>query len=543
MEQKDILIYDLECKVFGKPDSSKDEFRIFACYSYETKKYYTLTEKEDIQKIINKHKFLIGFNNIEYDNPILKRFGINIDYKIIIDLMVIIDKRKSGMKIKEGMLGDLLIYQSLDFITKLLGLADEETGKKKIDYKLFYKDKWSNKEYELIADYAKRDIEITKKLYEWLESYFVGFKSFVTKENIRKKKYLTSSLAGFAYEAICNAMKWEPVKSQTTEKVKLKGGYVSYPAGEKFEGDIFCLDFNCLIEGTQIKMCGKYKNQYYNKNIEDLQEGEFIVNHEGKQMIDNIKKEYYEGDVIEIELENNKKICCTPQHQFPVYRDEKQIDIKAEDLKFSDELICRKSKRGIKNGHYRGGKIEKKCEVCNKNFLIFPSEDYIKSCSIKCSNILKSRNSAKTNLGKRKEDTPHLMKMSLERTGVKRNLLSRKNIAIGNKKSNQNNYNNGKYQYKDIVFKSEYELKVAQALDRDNIKWMYEPKVFVLNDKDVYTPDFYLPDLDKWLEVKGTRKFNWTEGHKKFKAFNKKYKNSVIIFDDQIKELKEMLEK
>jgi len=171
----------------------------------------------------------------------------------MIDLMVIIDKRKGGMKIKEGMLGDLLISQSLDFITKLLGLADEESGKKKIDYKIFAKEKWTADEYDLIGDYAKRDIEVTKKLYEWLEDYFEASKEFVTEESIRKKKYLTSSLAGFAYEAICKAMSWKPEMSKSEEKVTLKGGYVSYPAGDKFEGDIFCLDFNSLYPHITIQ--------------------------------------------------------------------------------------------------------------------------------------------------------------------------------------------------------------------------------------------------------------------------------------------------
>jgi len=244
---EDILIYDIETKVFGKPDSSKDRLKIFGCFSYKTGKYYLLEKKEDVQKIIKAHRFLVGFNNKEYDDPILKREGIKLDYKTIIDLRELITRRAPMIKIDKGILNDLLMRTSLDFITRLLGLVTDDSAKGDIDYKVFMKDVWTADEKKTICEYAKRDIEVTKKLYEWAETYFAPFKDFISKEDVKKKLYLTATIAKFAYKAICKAMGWNEQYGEVTEGRKtISGGYVGYPAGERFGGNIFCLDYNSL---------------------------------------------------------------------------------------------------------------------------------------------------------------------------------------------------------------------------------------------------------------------------------------------------------
>jgi len=256
---EDVLIYDIETRVFGKPDSSKDRLRIFGCYSYKTKKYYLLTRKDQIQKIINAHRFLVGFNNVGthlqpgYDNPVLRREGINLEYKRFIDLRNVFKQRASQMKIKKGMLGDLIMEYSLRYITELLDIVNREEGKLDIDYSLFMKETWTKEETEEIMKYTKRDIEITKKLYEWVEEYFDGFKVFLNEDDVKKKYYLTKSMAGLAYKAICKAMKWEEEKGDKADDQRISGGYVSYPAGEQFKGDIYCLDFNSLYPHIMIQ--------------------------------------------------------------------------------------------------------------------------------------------------------------------------------------------------------------------------------------------------------------------------------------------------
>lgn len=254
MIKEDSLVYDIETHTFGMPDPQKDELRIFACYSYKTKKYYLLTDKTQIQKAINAHKYMIGFNNKGYDNPILEREGINMKYKCMVDLMEIFKKRANGMKIKKGLLGNLLMKYSLDYITKMLDIVDDETGKKEIDYSVFRKAIWTPAEAEEIGQYAKRDIKVTKALYEWVEEYFKAFKDFVHERDIDNKSYLTCTLACFAYKAVCKEMGWKEDYSDgfgTDEQYK--GGYVAYPAGEKFEGNIAYYDFSSLYPNLFIQ--------------------------------------------------------------------------------------------------------------------------------------------------------------------------------------------------------------------------------------------------------------------------------------------------
>lgn len=259
--KEDVLIYDIESRNKGYADATSDRMRIFGCYSYKTHKYYLITDKEQVQKIINAHKFLVGFNTEGYDEPILKREGIEIQYKIRIDLFDLFKKRAGGMKVKQGMLKDLLMSYSLDYITQTLGLAKEGETKLEFDYNLFNKESWTEEEMKLIREYTERDLELTKKLYEFVEDYFAGFKDFLHIEDVEKKRYLTVSIAKFAYKAICKALGWTeeyPAHGSTSDDEEgIAGGYVAYPAGEEFHEDCYCLDFASLYPHIMIQ-CNLY---------------------------------------------------------------------------------------------------------------------------------------------------------------------------------------------------------------------------------------------------------------------------------------------
>ena len=277
----DTLIYDLETKTFGKPDPSKDIMRIFACYSYMKDKTYLLTNKDQAQTIIRAHKFLVGFNSHEYDNPIMIREGLDIKYKMLIDLRKIFKSRASQMKIKKGMLGDLLMEYSLDYITRTLDIVTEEEAKLKIDYGLFRLDTWTPEQRKEIAEYTRRDIEVTKTLYEWVENYFSGFKPFISQKDVNKKVHLTASIAKFAYKAICFAMKWsEEYGTDNADDEKIGGGYVAYPSGEIHEGLIYCLDFNSLYPHIMI-MCNLYGEVRNPEDIPNAWNGSGVWNVQG----------------------------------------------------------------------------------------------------------------------------------------------------------------------------------------------------------------------------------------------------------------------
>ena len=70
-------------------------------------------------------------------------------------------------------------------------------------------------------------------------------------------------------------------------------------------------------------------------------------------------------------------------------------------------------------------------------------------------------------------------------------------------------------QYKGYKFRSRLESRFAVMFDALDIKWVYEPEGYDLGAAGWYLPDFYLPDLDVWVEVKA-KPLNAKEREKAF---------------------------
>jgi hypothetical protein len=62
------------------------------------------------------------------------------------------------------------------------------------------------------------------------------------------------------------------------------------------------------------------------------------------------------------------------------------------------------------------------------------------------------------------------------------------------------------------LFAHPMELELAHLLDRCGVRWRYEPHTFVIARRRdgslarAFTPDFYLPDLDYYLECTVARR-------------------------------------
>ncbi len=66
------------------------------------------------------------------------------------------------------------------------------------------------------------------------------------------------------------------------------------------------------------------------------------------------------------------------------------------------------------------------------------------------------------------------------------------------------------------------------------VKWIYEPKTFDLKTQN-YTPDFYLPDKDEYIEVKN---FLWKYSKIRDDKFRKSYPNiklKLLLKEDYLK--------
>ena len=84
--------------------------------------------------------------------------------------------------------------------------------------------------------------------------------------------------------------------------------------------------------------------------------------------------------------------------------------------------------------------------------------------------------------------------------------------------------------YNGYRFRSRLEARWAVFFDAIGIKYLYEPEGYRLSDGTCYLPDFYLPEMNSFFEVKGELKLT---DERKIKQFISETKQPVTIgFDD-----------
>ena len=82
---------------------------------------------------------------------------------------------------------------------------------------------------------------------------------------------------------------------------------------------------------------------------------------------------------------------------------------------------------------------------------------------------------------------------------------------------------------KEPTFATRTELEAAKLFDYHRIAWEYEPRTFILEQDDRATswrpsrPDFYLPDLDLFVEVTEMKQSLVTAKNRKVRKLREKY--------------------
>lgn len=115
---------------------------------------------------------------------------------------------------------------------------------------------------------------------------------------------------------------------------------------------------------------------------------------------------------------------------------------------------------------------------------------------------------------------------------IRARMMDRDHVAVAkkSKETRRQNLLSGKTTYNvphgkrgevdGIWMRSTYETRFANALNASSIAWNYEPKWFELSNGKLYLPDFYIPSLDAYFEIKGW----WRDDAKeKFDAFVNEY--------------------
>lgn len=93
------------------------------------------------------------------------------------------------------------------------------------------------------------------------------------------------------------------------------------------------------------------------------------------------------------------------------------------------------------------------------------------------------------------------------------------------------NHNGFKFVFKngeqgEVTLKSTYELFYARYCNRHRTKFLYEPKAFRLSNGKVFTPDFFIPEENTYVEIKGLMR---AADSAKIEQFMKDYPSEKLI--------------
>jgi len=155
---------------------------------------------------------------------------------------------------------------------------------------------------------------------------------------------------------------------------------------------------------------------------------------------------------------------------------------------------------------------KKKCKICK--IAITNASTYCRRCSNKC-----LRHYFTTGIYCKPNyciDCGRLISPYAHRCKKHSNILKTIQGKIG--------HHGNHIKYKDSNMKSTWEFVYAKYLDRNNVEWKYELKTFDLGTT-TYTPDFYLPETDEYIEIKGIW---YKDARIKFNLFKKQYFNIKI---------------
>jgi hypoxanthine phosphoribosyltransferase len=94
-------------------------------------------------------------------------------------------------------------------------------------------------------------------------------------------------------------------------------------------------------------------------------------------------------------------------------------------------------------------------------------------------------------------------------------------------------------------FANDAELECAKLLDYYGVPWAYEPRTFVLEEDEdgrvveAFTPDFYLPEQDLYLELTVMKQSLVTRKNRKLRKLRQRYPdvNAKLFYRRDIERL------
>ncbi|MCX5697767.1 MAG: hypothetical protein NTU54_07375 [Candidatus Omnitrophica bacterium] len=104
-------------------------------------------------------------------------------------------------------------------------------------------------------------------------------------------------------------------------------------------------------------------------------------------------------------------------------------------------------------------------------------------------------------------------------------------------------YRYGSLQNGELRFRSKWEREVAKFLDKNDVNWKYEALVIPYYDKESKLfrntiPDFYIPDMNLFIEVKGNGEFKSQNTQDKLKGIKQQGYKIMLFGKKQINVLR-----
>jgi hypoxanthine phosphoribosyltransferase len=96
-----------------------------------------------------------------------------------------------------------------------------------------------------------------------------------------------------------------------------------------------------------------------------------------------------------------------------------------------------------------------------------------------------------------------------------------------------------------VEFAHESEREVATWLDEAAIPWLYEPTTFTLEEEDgrvteAFTPDFYLPDADLYIECTAMKQSLANRKNRKIRKLRERGEVVTVLYRRDIERLREL---
>jgi len=260
------IVFDIETyakDANGKEINIKTDFEKYlqfalvkwvGIYSFrENKEYYleVSKDKEKIKELMDANYILIGFNNEEFDYPIMVNNGLanpsikrnHVDCMKILGANSFRDKNGYKYKGRGGLMDYTFKRNSLKCMAEAMKL---EVQKGDIDYKIFKKDIYTDEEREDIVKYLSSDVMATKEMFSKLWNYWMPFTELIDWKYVQNLSWIKSSIASLIYKSACFQLNVEPTYSEkNVEKTEEMGGRVLLPKYEEARS-VWYVDFASL---------------------------------------------------------------------------------------------------------------------------------------------------------------------------------------------------------------------------------------------------------------------------------------------------------